>query len=193
MAVSLAKGEKISLTKHAPQMQHLILGLGWDTQQYDGSLDFDLDGSVFALGGNGKVLSDADFIFYNNKIGAQKAIEHCGDNRTGEGEGDDEQVHVHLDKMPSSYEKVIFAVTIHEAKERKQNFGQIRNAYIRILNADTNQEEIRFDLSEDYSIETAMVFGELYKHGNEWKFAAIGQGFEGGLLQVAQKYGVNIG
>ncbi|WP_394168066.1 TerD family protein [Photobacterium piscicola] len=191
MAVSLVKGGNVSLTKEAPSMKVAMAGLGWDARATDGA-DFDLDCSVFMLGENGKVLSDENFIFFNNKTSPCASVTHQGDNRSGAGDGDDEQVMVSFDKVPSAVVKMIFAVTIHEAEARKQNFGQVSNAYMRIVNNDNQQEIARFDLSEDASVETAMVFGELYRHNAEWKFKAVGQGFAGGLSALALEYGVNI-
>ena len=191
MAVSLSKGGNVSLSKEAPGLKSIRVGLGWDTRVTDGSA-FDLDASVFVLNDGGKVRSDADFVFYNNKKGADGAVEHQGDNTTGEGEGDDEVVNVSLDKLPADVTKLSFAVTIHEADGRKQNFGMVSNAFMRVVNADGGTEIARYDLSEDASTETAMIFGELYRHGAEWKFKAIGQGFAGGLQPLAKSMGVNV-
>ncbi|WP_425447284.1 TerD family protein [Dethiothermospora halolimnae] len=193
MTVSLAKGQKVDLTKSNPGLSKVIVGLGWDTNKYDGGNDFDLDTSAFLIGSNGKTLSDGDFIFYGNLNHTSGSVSHLGDNRSGEGEGDDEQIQVDLSKVPSNIEKIAFTVTIHEAVERGQNFGQVSNAFIRVFNEDTNEELIRYDLSEDYSIETAIVVGELYRHNNEWKFAAIGSGFEGGLGALCDNFGINVG
>lgn len=193
MAVSLTKGQKVDLTKTNPGLTKIIVGLGWDTNKYDGGNDFDLDTAAFLLDGNGKVTSDSDFVFYNNLSDPSGSVNHLGDNRTGEGEGDDEQVRIELNKVPSSVEKIDFTVTIHEAQARGQNFGQVANAFIRIVNEDTNEELIRYDLSEDYSIETAVVVAELYRHGQEWKFNAIGSGFQGGLAALCNNFGINIG
>jgi len=173
-------------------MTKMLLGLGWDARATDGA-DFDLDASLFMVGENGKVRIDGDFIFYNNLKSACGAVEHTGDNTTGEGDGDDESVKVNLSTMPADVHKVIIGVTIHDAESRGQNFGQVSNAYIRVVNEDSITEVTRYDLSEDYSTETAMVFGELYRHNSEWKFKAIGQGFAGGLKPMAQQYGVNVG
>jgi tellurium resistance protein TerD len=192
MSVSLQKGGNVSLEKVAPGMTKMLLGLGWDARATDGA-DFDLDASLFMVGENGKVRIDGDFIFYNNLKSACGAVEHTGDNTTGEGDGDDESVKVNLSTMPADVHKVIIGVTIHDAESRGQNFGQVSNAYIRVVNEDSNTEVTRYDLSEDYSTETAMVFGELYRHNSEWKFKAIGQGFAGGLKPMAQQYGVNVG
>ncbi|HEY0116178.1 MAG TPA: TerD family protein [Allosphingosinicella sp.] len=190
MGVSLSKGGNVSLSKEAPGLKTVRVGLGWDTRVTDGSA-FDLDASAFVLNGD-KVRSDADFIFYNNKNGAGGAVVHQGDNTTGEGEGDDEVVVVHLDKLPPDATKISFAVTIHDAEGRRQNFGMVTNAFIRVVNEAGGAELARFDLSEDASTETAMVFGELYRHGEEWKFKAIGQGFAGGLQPLAKSMGVNV-
>jgi tellurium resistance protein TerD len=192
MAISLSKGGNVSLSKEAPGLTEVIVGLGWDPRSTDGT-DFDLDASIFVTGENGKVLDDASFIFYNNKKSADGSIEHLGDNRSGEGKGDDEQVNVKLSNLAPAVKKLVFAVTIHEADGRKQNFGQVSNAYIRVLNKADGKELARYDLSEDASTETAMIFGELYRHGEEFKFKAIGQGFTGGLKPLAEAHGVSIG
>ena len=176
MAISLQKGGNVSLSKEAPGMQKMLIGLGWDVRATDGA-DFDLDGSAFLLGANGKVRSDADFIFYNQAKSADGSVTHTGDNRTGAGDGDDEAIIVELSKVPADVEKIAIAVT---------------SAFIRCVNQDNNTEVARFDLSEDASVETAMIFGEIYRHNGEWKFKAIGQGFKGGLGALAQNYGVNI-
>ena len=191
MGVSLAKGGNVSLSKEAPGLKAVRVGLGWDTRVTDGQA-FDLDASAFVLGAGEKVRSDADFIFYNNKNGAGGSVVHQGDNTTGEGAGDDEVVMVHLDKLPPDVTKISFAVTIHEAEGRRQNFGMVSNAFIRVVNDAGGSELARFDLSEDASTETAMIFGELYRHGEEWKFKAIGQGFAGGLGPLARNFGVNV-
>lgn len=191
MAVSLSKGGNVSLEKADPGIKKVLVGLGWDVRATDGAA-FDLDASCFMLGTNGKVRSDADFIFYNNLKSADGSIEHTGDNRTGEGEGDDEAIRVNLVQIPADIQKLAIAVTIHEADKRHQNFGQVSNAFIRIVNEETGKEVARFDLSEDASTNTAMIFGELYRHNNEWKFKAVGQGFDGGLGPMAKNFGVNI-
>jgi tellurium resistance protein TerD len=191
VAVSLTKGANVSLSKEAPGLKSIRVGLGWDIRVTDGSA-FDLDASVFVLGENGKVRSDGDFIFFNNLSGADGAVVHQGDNLTGEGEGDDEVVMVGLDRLPANVAKVSFAVTIYEADKRRQNFGMVSNAFIRVVNGDGGTEIARYDLSEDASTETAMIFGELYRHGGEWKFKAIGQGFGGGLSPLARSFGVNV-
>ncbi|MER1686816.1 TerD family protein [Proteus mirabilis] len=192
MAVSLVKGGNVSLTKEAPTMTVAMVGLGWDARVTDGA-EFDLDASVFmVVGEDGKVLSDASFIFFNNKVSQCGSVEHQGDNRTGEGEGDDEQVKITLSKVPAEVKKLVFAVTIYDAENRKQNFGMVSNSFMRVYNNDNNTEIARFDLSEDASTETAMIFGELYRHGSDWKFKAVGQGFAGGLGALAAQHGVNI-
>jgi tellurium resistance protein TerD len=192
MAISLQKGGNVSLSKAAPGLKKVRFGLGWDLRKTDGSA-FDLDASAFVLDGNGKVLSDQHFVFYNNTQDPSGAVKHLGDNRTGEGEGDDEVVEIGLGQLTPDTAKVAFVVTIHDAEARKQNFGQVSNAYIRALNAEGEQEIARYDLSEDASTETAMIFGELYRHNEEWKFKAIGQGYAGGLAAVARDFGVNLG
>lgn len=193
MAVSLAKGQKVDLTKGNPGLSKVVVGLGWDTNKYDGGHDFDLDTSAFLIGENGKTLSDGDFIFYGNLNHSSGSVSHLGDNRTGEGDGDDEQIKIDLSKVPSNVSKIAFAVTIHEAMQRGQNFGQVSNAFIRIFNESSNEELIRYDLSEDYSIETAVVVAELYRHSGEWKFAAVGSGFEGGLGSLCNNFGIDVG
>lgn len=192
MGVSLAKGGNVSLSKADPGMTRLLIGLGWNPRATTGT-EFDIDSSVFLLNEGGKVRSDSDFIFYNNKTSADGSIVHGGDNRTGAGEGDDETVNVELTKVPAEIHKLCVGVTIHDADARRQNFGMVANAYIRVVNADTKSEIARYDLSEDASVETAMVFGEIYRHNGEWKFKAVGQGFAGGLGAMATSYGVNIG
>ncbi|WP_455233142.1 TerD family protein [Geopseudomonas aromaticivorans] len=192
MAVSLSKGSNVSLSKEQPGLTEVIVGLGWKPRATDGAA-FDLDASVFMLGENEKVPNDKAFVFYGNKTSPCGKVVHKGDNRTGEGEGDDEQLEVNLAGLAQDVKKMSFSVTIHEAEERKQSFGQVGNAYIRVLNKATGAEIARYDLSEDASTETAMIFGELYRHGEEWKFKAIGQGFAGGLAPLATNFGVNIG
>ncbi|WP_295455030.1 TerD family protein [uncultured Thiodictyon sp.] len=191
MAVSLQKGGRVSLDKAAPGLKNVHVGLGWDPRVTDGA-EFDLDASAFLVTASGKVRGDADFIFYNQLKSACGSVEHTGDNRSGAGEGDDEVIYVYLDKVPADIAKIVFTVTIHEADTRKQNFGQVGNAYIRLLNKDTGAEVVRFDLGEEYSTETAMVFAELYRSGAEWKFNAIGQGYAGGLAPMARQYGVAV-
>ena len=190
MAISLQKGGNVNLSKEAPGLTKVIIGLGWDPRSTDGSA-FDLDGSAYLLKADGKVRADNDFIFYNNLKSSDGSVVHAGDNTSGAGEGDDEKVMIDLTKVPAEIDKVSFCVTIHEADARKQNFGQVSKAYIRCLNADGEKELARYDLSEDGSTETAMIFGELYRAGAEWKFKAIGQGFAGGLGPLARSFGVN--
>jgi len=192
MAVNLTKGQKIDLTKTNAGLNNIIIGLGWDVNRYDGDSDFDLDASAFILNASGKVRKDEDMIFFNNTNGANGAVVHTGDNTTGEGEGDDEQIKIDLGKIPADVEKVAFVITIHEATERNQNFGQVSNAFVRVVDDAKNEEIVRYDLGEDFSIETALIVGELYKHNGEWKFAAIGSGYQGGLAAVCQAYGVNV-
>lgn len=191
MAVSLSKGANVNLSKEAPGLKTVRIGLGWDTRVTDGT-EFDLDASVFVLGESGKVRNDQDFIYFNNLSGAGGAVVHQGDNLTGEGDGDDEVVIVSLSELPQDVAKVTFAVTIYDADQRKQNFGMVSNAFIRVVNGDGGTEIARYDLSEDASTETAMIFGELYRHSGEWKFKAIGQGFAGGLGPLARSMGVNV-
>lgn len=192
MAISLVKGQKIDLTKTNPGLKKVIIGLGWDTNKYSGGADFDLDASAFLIGANGKCEHDEDFIFYNNLKGRNECVIHTGDNRTGDGDGDDEQLIVDFPKMPADVAKIGFTVTIHDAIARVQNFGQVSNAYIRVLNEENGQEVLRYDLAEDFSVETAIVVCEIYKHENEWKFSAIGSGFAGGLNSLCTNYGLSV-
>lgn len=192
MSINLSKGQKVDLTKGSAGLDAIVAGLGWDTNKYDGGSEFDLDVSVFMTGESGKIESDSNFIFYNNPQDAAGSVVYSGDNRTGEGEGDDESVKITLSKVPANIAKIAFTVTIHEAEARSQNFGQVSNAYIRILDAVKGEELIRYDLGEDYSIETAIVVAELYRHGTEWKFAAVGSGFQGGLAALCGNYGLSI-
>ena len=191
MAISLTKGQNISLSKTDPSLKNVLVGLGWDARSTDGQ-DFDLDASVFMATENGKVPSDRHFIFYNQLVSPCGGVEHTGDNLTGDGDGDDESVIVCLDKVQSNIKSLFITVTIHDAEARRQNFGQVSNAFVRIVNNDTSDEIVRFDLSEDYSTETAIVFGEIYRHNGEWKFRAIGQGYSGGLYALCQQYGVDV-
>jgi tellurium resistance protein TerD len=191
VGVSLSKGGNVSLTKEAPGLTAVTVGLGWDVRSTTGT-DFDLDASAIALKSDGKVLSDQHFIFFNNLKSPDGSIEHLGDNLTGEGEGDDEQVNVNLASVPAEIDKIVFPVSIYDADSRQQNFGQVRNAFIRIVNQSGGTEIARYDLSEDASTETAMVFGELYRNGSEWKFRAVGQGYAAGLRGIAQDFGVNV-
>lgn len=192
MAISLSKGQKVDLTKDNPNLKSLIVGLGWDTNKYDGGAAFDLDASVFLLGANGKVPSDEEFIYFNNLKHKSGGVTHAGDNLTGDGDGDDEQIKVDLSKIPSNIEKIAFTVTIYDAEKRNQNFGQVSNAFIRIVDEISNKELVRYDLGEDFSVETSVVVGEIYRHNGEWKFNAIGSGFSGGLGALGKNFGVNI-
>ncbi len=192
MAISLQKGQKVDLTKTNPGLAKLIIGLGWDTNKYDGGFDFDLDAAAFLLGENTKVSTEADFIFYNNKEHSSASVIHQGDNLTGLGDGDDEIILIDLSKVPANIHKIDFTVTIHEADSRKQNFGMISNAYIRVIDEAKNEELLRYDLGEDFSVETAVVVGELYRNGSEWKFNAIGSGFQGGLAALCNNFGIQI-
>ncbi|MCW2915551.1 MAG: stress protein [Actinomycetia bacterium] len=192
MGVSLAKGGNVSLTKAAPNLTAVLVGLGWDVRATTGA-DFDLDASALLLNGQGKVLSDQHFVFFNNLLSPDGSVEHTGDNLTGEGEGDDEAVKVNLTKVPVECERIVFPVSIYDADNRGQAFGQVRNAFIRIVNQADNAELARYDLSEDASTETAMVFGELYRYQGEWKFRAVGQGYASGLAGIAMDFGVNVG
>ncbi|RSZ58580.1 TerD family protein [Massilia atriviolacea] len=191
MPISLQKGGNVNLSKEAPGLTKMIVGLGWDTRATDGSA-FDLDGAVFLLNASGKVRSDADFIFYNNLKSADGSIVHSGDNTTGAGDGDDENVTIDLANVPADIDKIVLAVTIHDAETRRQNFGMVSKAFVRCVNAAGNAEIARYDLSEDGSTEAAMIFGEVYRAGSDWKFRAIGQGFKGGLGPLATSYGVNV-
>ena len=192
MAIQLKKGQKIDLTKGNQGLKHIRLGLGWDTNMFDGGDDFDLDVSLFMVGKSGKVEQDEDFIFYNNLKHPSEAVEHLGDNRTGDGDGDDEEILVDFSKMPDRIEKIAVTVTIYEAKERRQNFGQVNNSYVRLVNSDNEEELLRYDLGEEFSIETAIVVCEIYRHNGEWKFSAVGSGFEGGLEALCRSYGLNV-
>lgn len=192
MAIVLKKGQKVDLTKGNASLKKVLIGLGWDVNRYDGGNEFDLDAAAFCLGENGKSLNEGDMIFYNNLKHSSGAIEHLGDNLTGAGDGDDEQITIDLSSVPENISKIDFTVTIHEAEERKQNFGQVSNAYVRVVNSDTNEELIKYDLGEDFSIETAIVIAEIYRHGSEWKFNAIGSGFEGGLEALCKNFGLNV-
>ena len=186
------KGQKVDLTKGNPGLKKLMVGLGWDVNAFDSGADFDLDAAAFMLGDNGKCPTEKEFIFYGNLTHPSEALKHMGDNLTGEGEGDDEQIFVDLSKIPSNVSKVAFTVTIYEAESRGQNFGQVSNSFIRIVDESTGQELIHYDLGEDFSIETAVVVGELYKYNGEWKFNAIGSGFQGGLAALCGHYGIEV-
>ena len=190
MAISLQKGGNVNLSKEAPNLKKIIVGLGWDPRSTDGAT-FDLDGSAFLLKNDGKVRGDSDFIFYNNLKSTDGSVVHTGDNTTGEGEGDDERIEIDLTRVPADIDRVSITVTIHDADARRQNFGMVSKAFIRCLNAEGEKEIARYDLSEDSSTETAMIFGEIYRYNGEWKFKAIGQGFNGGLGPLARSFGVN--
>ncbi len=191
MGGSLSKGGNVSLTKEAPGLTAVVVGLGWDVRTTTGT-DFDLDASALLLNAENKVLSDQHFVFFNNLKSPDGSVEHTGDNLTGEGEGDDEQIQVGLSTVPAEVTKIVFPVSIYDADSRQQNFGQVRNAFIRVVNKADNSEIARYDLSEDASTETAMVFGELYRNGEEWKFRAVGQGYASGLSGIASDFGVNV-
>ncbi|OIV38176.1 chemical-damaging agent resistance protein C [Mangrovactinospora gilvigrisea] len=191
MGVSLSKGGNVSLSKEAPGLTAVVVGLGWDLRTTTGT-DFDLDASALLVGADGKVSSDQNFVFFNNLKSSDGSVEHTGDNLTGEGQGDDEQIKVNLAGVGADVDKIVFPVSIHMADERQQNFGQVRNAFIRVVNQNGGTELARYDLSEDASTETAMVFGELYRNGAEWKFRAVGQGYASGLRGIAQDFGVNV-
>lgn len=192
MSVSLQKGQKVSLTKDNPGLNKVVVGLGWDVNQFDTGGDFDLDAAAFLLADSGKVSRQEDFVFFGNLEHPSGSVKHMGDNLTGAGEGDDEQIRIDLSLVPANITKIAFTVTIYEAESRRQNFGQINNAFIRIYNEINGEELLRYDLGEDFSIETAAVFGELYKNGNEWKFNAIGSGYQGGLAALCANFGVEV-
>ncbi len=192
MGIQLSKGQRIDLTKTNPGLTKAIIGLGWDTNKYQGGHDFDLDASAFLVDANNKCQNDLDFIFYNNLQHPSGAVIHTGDNRTGEGDGDDEQLVVDFTKIPANVHRIGITVTIHDADQRMQNFGQVSNAFVRLVDDANNQELLRFDLGEDFSIETAVVVCELYRHGNDWKFNAIGSGFSGGLASLCRNYGLQV-
>lgn len=192
MPVSLQKGQKVSLTKGNPGLSKVVVGLGWDVNQFDTGGDFDLDAAAFMLTDSGKVSKSEDFVFFGNLMHPSGSVQHMGDNLTGAGDGDDEQIKVDLSKVPANISKVAFTVTIYDAEIRHQNFGQVNNAFIRIYDETTGEELLRYDLGEDFSIETAAVFGELYKNGSEWKFNAIGSGYQGGLAALCANYGVDV-
>ena len=190
--VNLVKGQKVNLTKTNPGLQKLLVGLGWDVNKYDGQEDFDLDASAFLLGANGKVTNDADFVFYGNASHPSGAVVYSGDNRTGAGEGDDESIQVDLSLVPAAIEHIAFSATIYDGQTRRQNFGQVSNAYIHVVDAVTGEELLRYDLGEDFSIEPAIVVGELYRLNGEWRFSAVGSGFQGGLETLCRNFGVNV-
>lgn len=191
MAVSLVKGGNVSLSNEAPGLKNIVIGLGWDARATEGA-SFDLDACAFLVKEDGKVRNDNDFIFYNQPKSSDGSVEHSGDNIDGVGEGDDEQIKVNLAGISGDVAKIALSVTIHDADSRKQNFGMIQSAFIRVVNAADNEEIVRYDLSEDFSIETAMIFGEVYRHAGGWKFKAVGQGFAGGLEALAKNFGVNV-
>ncbi|NHC04791.1 TerD family protein [Acinetobacter sp. 187] len=191
MAISLSKGGNLSLSKTDPSLTQVLVGLGWDARATDG-VDFDLDASAFLLGANDKVRGESDFIFYNQTRSPEGSVEHTGDNRTGDGDGDDEAIKIDLSKVPAEIQKIAITVTIHDGQSRGQNFGQVQNAFIRVVNDQSHVEIVRFDLNEDYSTETAMIFGELYRHNGEWKFRAVGQGYNGGLSAMCGQFGIQI-
>ena len=192
MPINLSKGQKVDLTKGDPSLKNIMAGLGWDVNMFDSGTDFDLDAAVFMLGANGKCPTEKEFIFYGNLSHPSGAVNHMGDNLTGEGEGDDEQIQIDLQKVPENIKKIAFTVTIYDAEKRRQNFGQVSNAYIRLVNEANGAELIRYDLGEEFSIETAVVVGELYRNNGEWKFNAIGGGFEGGLAALCGFYGIDV-
>lgn len=192
MGINLQKGQRIDLTKNNPGLKKVEIGLGWDTNKYHGGAEFDLDVSVFPINEHGKVQNDLDFVFYNNLVSQDGSIEHTGDNRTGEGEGDDEVIRVDFSKISSYIKRIGITVTIYESEQRRQNFGMVSNSYARIVDAETGSEIARFDLGEDFSTETAVVVGELYLHNGEWKFEAIGSGFPGGLADLCRNYGLSV-
>lgn len=192
MPVSLTKGQKVSLTKGNPGLARVIVGLGWDVNKFDTGGDFDLDTAAFLLTDSGKVSCQEDFVFFGNLKHPSGCAEHLGDNLTGAGDGDDEQIKINLQSVPENITKIAFTVTIYEAETRRQNFGQVNNAFIRIYNEDNGEELLRYDLGEDFSIETAAVFGELYKHNGEWKFNAIGNGYQGGLAALCASFGIDV-
>lgn len=190
MSIKLSKGQRIELTKGKPSLKKVLVGLGWDTNKYEGEADFDLDASAFLLDTNGKS-KDSDFVFYGNLSHVSGSVKHYGDNRTGEGDGDDEMIEIKLNEVPSNIDSIDITATIYNAKERFQNFGMVSNAYVRLLDAETNEELVRYDLSEDFSVETSLVFAKLYRHNGEWKFQAIGSGYNCGLADLCAKYGID--
>lgn len=190
MPINLSKGQKVDLTKGNPGLKNILVGLGWDVNAFDSGADFDLDAAAFMVGADGKCPTENEFVFYGNLQHSSEAVKHLGDNLTGAGDGDDEQIQIDLSKIPANIDKVAFTVTIYDAEQRKQNFGQVSNAFIRIVDEATGTELIRYDLGEDFSIETAVVVGELYRNGTEWKFNAIGSGFQGGLAALCAHYGI---
>ncbi|WP_342488000.1 TerD family protein [Bacillus sp. FSL M8-0266] len=192
MAIQLSKGQRVDLTKTNPGLTKVMIGLGWDTNKYSGGAEFDLDASAFLVDANNRCQQDTDFVFYNNLQHPSGSVTHTGDNRTGEGDGDDEQILVDFSKIPANIDRIGITVTIHDAETRNQNFGQVSNAFVRVVNEEGGEELIRFDLGEDFSIETAVVVCELYRHESDWKFNAIGSGFSGGLAALCQNYGLEV-
>ena len=192
MPINLSKGQKVDLTKGNPGLKNIMVGLGWDVNAFDSGVDFELHAAAFILGADGKCPTDKEIVLYGNLAHPSQSVKHIGDNLTGEGEGDDEQIQIDLSKVPANIERIAFTVTIYEAEARRQNFGQVSNAFVRIFNEVTGEEILRYDLGEDFSIETAVVFGELYKNGDEWKFNAIGSGYQGGLAALCNSYGVDV-
>lgn len=192
MGIVLKKGQKIDLTKGNPSLNKILLGLGWDTNSFDSGHDYDLDVSIFMVGKSGKVERDEDFIFYNNLKHISGSVEHLGDNRTGAGDGDDEEIIVELLNIPKHIEKIAVTTTIYDAVERRQNFGQVSNSYVRVINNENEVELLKYDLGEDFSTETAIVVCEIYRHNGEWKFSAIGSGFDGGLEALCRNYGLSV-
>ncbi|WP_026513317.1 TerD family protein [Butyrivibrio sp. LB2008] len=192
MGINLSKGQKVSLTKDNPGLKKVVVGLGWDINAFDTGGDFDLDAAAFCLTESGKVSRQEDFVFYGNLKHPSGGIEHLGDNLTGAGDGDDEQIRIDLSRVPENIVKIAFTATIYDAETRRQNFGQVNNAFIRIYNEETGEEMLKYDLGEDFSIETAAVFGELYKNNGEWKFNAIGSGYQGGLAALCASFGVEV-
>ena len=192
MPINLQKGQKVDLTKGNPSLKNIMVGLGWDVNAFDSGADFDLDAAAFMVGENGKCPTEREFIFYGNLEHNSGAVKHMGDNLTGGGDGDDEQIEVDLTIIPANVSRVVFTVTIYDAELRRQNFGQVSNAFIRIVDTATGSELIRYDLGEDFSIETAVVVGEMYRHNGEWKFNAIGSGFQGGLAALCGHYGIEV-
>ncbi len=192
MAISLSKGQKVDLTKGNPSLKNIMVGLGWDVNQYDTGYAFDLDASAFLLGANGRCITEKDFVFYGNLEHPSGAVKHMGDNLTGEGEGDDEQIEVDLSLIPDNINRIAFTVTIYDSDKRRQNFGQVSNSFIRIVDLTTGNEILRYDLAEDFSIETAIVVGEIYRNNGQWKFNAIGSGFQGGLAALCGNFGIEV-
>lgn len=191
MAITLNKGGNLSLSKTDPNLTNIVVGLGWDARSTDGQ-EFDLDASLFLVKEDGRVRGEHDFIFYNQLKSPCGSVEHTGDNRTGEGDGDDEAIKINLTKVPQEIQRLVVVVTIHDAEVRRQNFGMVRNSFIRVVNESNNNEIARYDLGEDSSTETAMIFGEVYRHGAEWKFKAVGQGYAGGLRALAAQHGISV-